>query len=413
MSDRVVNLLAALAALAVLVLLFMPRNEVHVSFPTTVETGPDGLYAMKTWLDESGIKTSSLRQGFQALKGTGNLLVISWPTEQPIGDDEFRHLRSWLNHGNQLVVLAAIDNLPAWSLPRERDIDKTLTALGVQQARKKGKATGRTKQRNVRSDLKQVSAMVAGRDVTYHPTLDTRLFYGIHAFTMPQPVIGRRLALNDPKASYLPLLERGNHVVLWFMSSARLDNGMFLFTSSSPFSNQLIGKRGHRQLLKNLLDLYLEPGSSVIFDDFHQGLSNVYDVHAFLSDPRFYATLLTLILLWLIYISFYAARFGPPNRHDDRAGTEAFLRRLGNFLARTARRDDINSQLLASFNNAWRRHHRLPQNGDSIVGLLTSTGVASADAVQELRALQEQIQRRKGQSPLVVQRRLTNIRGQL
>ena len=56
------------------------------------------------------------------------------------------------------------------------------------------------------------------------------------------------------------------------------------------------------RLLANLIAVTVAPRGTVIFDDEHQGLTAAYDPAKFYRDRRLYATIVTLALVWLVWV---------------------------------------------------------------------------------------------------------------
>ena len=78
---------------------------------------------------------------------------------------------------------------------------------------------------------------------------------------------------------------------------------VILAAAASPFSNAGMVWRGNARFLANVLAWSRSPRGAVIFDDAHQGLTAFYDAAAFFAGQRLHATLLWLVLLWLVFVS--------------------------------------------------------------------------------------------------------------
>ncbi|MCZ6657045.1 MAG: DUF4350 domain-containing protein, partial [Gammaproteobacteria bacterium] len=127
MNDRIVTALGALVALLfVFGLLYQPATEPPVSKPTSVEAGPNGYLALARWLDGQHVDVVSFRERmsnlFEAIVSpSGNLLITTMPHVLAIRPDELSDLKDWIGVGNTLVVMAALDDTPDWSLVIDAD----------------------------------------------------------------------------------------------------------------------------------------------------------------------------------------------------------------------------------------------------------------------------------------------------
>ena len=116
----------------------------------------------------------------------------------------------------------------------------------------------------------------------------------------------------------------------------------------SLFTNRALGLADNAALLANLIAVNVAPGGTVIFDDAHQGLSEVYDPSKFYQDRRLYLTLAVLITAWLVWVlgstrlRMPAARIAAPREVD-------LVRSTGGFLARVLRTPVAARRLMESF----------------------------------------------------------------
>jgi hypothetical protein len=71
---------------------------------------------------------------------------------------------------------------------------------------------------------------------------------------------------------------------------------------ASLFSDRALGLAGNARLLANLVSGAVGASGVVIFDDMHQGLSDIYDPARFYHDPRLYETLAVVVAVWLAWV---------------------------------------------------------------------------------------------------------------
>ena len=142
-----------------------------------------------------------------------------------------------------------------------------------------------------------------------------------------------------------------------------------------------------------------------IFDDFHHGLSNLYDTRALWADPRLWWSLLALLIFWLAYVAFFNARLGPASVAATVVSNAAFTERTSRLYARHTPTEQVNRALIATFNNAYRRRYRLSANGYSVLTHLRLNHRFSA----ELATLLEQLEQKLNVDPGITQRQLVRL----
>ena len=348
-KERALMLALAAGALALFYILFFPKppntaNE--IVRPLSSESRPEGYLAVWRWLGEQHRRTVSLRYRYDRLpalmaKPTGNLLLVTLPQWVPARSVELERLTDWVERGNTLLIMAAIDDTPPWSLDADPLLKEKLEQLtGMElETRPAGKA-----------NLK--SLLVDRLDIV--PRGGHPLLAGVRHITAASKLPVRGARLNGPEDSIpLELATRADtgEPTLWLM---RRGAGQIVLSSvSSPFSNGAVALTDNARALANIIAWCCGPGATVIFDDAHQGATAYYDGRAFFADPRLHHTLEWIVFLWLVLVlgalplravlrswqpldegayveasARYFANVVPPNEAAQRL-IESFLRRLG------------------------------------------------------------------------------------
>ena len=96
-----------------------PQNQ-FVSKPTSLDHGEAGLAGVYQWLTQQNVPTYSLTERYMGLidnpdiAENGNLLVTVLPHSTPMRHREGESLLTWLNQGNNILILAAYLDEPQW-----------------------------------------------------------------------------------------------------------------------------------------------------------------------------------------------------------------------------------------------------------------------------------------------------------
>lgn len=411
MKDRLVTLVGALASLALVVVLLSPREPPppRVSRPTSEDRGELGLAGLAQWLALNGVPTKSLRRRYSdldldpALAPAGNLLISSVPHGYAAHSLELAALLTWLDQGNRLLVLAAVDDRPDWAmLDGGQEGSPLLEALGfgfVPEVSIDGAddlaeslADGTTKEgllaaiegaREALEDLRR-------KPLTLHPAAADPLLAGVESVATRttavlvaaswqlEGVARRRLTrplLLDPTAG---------KAALWAVRSG--DAGVWISSYPDLFGNRTLGEADNARLLANLVGAALGPGGTVIFDDLHQGLSDLYDPEAFFADARLWNSLWFILAFWLLYVAGYSNRLAPPPKPESAMQASGLVEAMAGLFARRLSPAAVARGMLRHFFNEVRTRHRLPPTGKPCWDVLAADpGVPARD----LRDLQQ------------------------
>ncbi|HUL46361.1 MAG TPA: DUF4350 domain-containing protein [Steroidobacteraceae bacterium] len=378
MKERLITLACALGALLLFITLFVHvggAERPDVTLPTTVERGDNGLAAASTWLAGEHVPTRAVRARFDTALGaadltlSGNLLVVSLPVATPFGAGELQSLDKWLQAGNTLLVLAALEDRPDWTTGRigfDADL-ADLTGLGRETPRASAR-TAPPARRSARqaTDLSaavayasrrlgqsQRSTLVPNRAHVFLDGVATAVALSDYPRRAPASQAG---TLGLPQNGFMLCLARTRETgagALWVRPHA----GGTLIVSGfgSLFSNRALGLADNARLLANIVGASLGPGGTVLFDDEHQGLSDAYDPERFWRDPRLYATLGVLAALWLTWV-LGGTRLRVPVSRSAAPREAQLVRTTGMFLARALSAPAAARCMYAHFFRRLRRH---------------------------------------------------------
>jgi hypothetical protein len=169
------------------------------------------------------------------------------------------------------------------------------------------------------------------------------------------------------------------------------------------FGNAALGARNNARLLANIVGSSLGPDGRVIFDDMHQGLTEVYDPDAFFGDARLHATLWFIVGFWLIYVVGRSDRIAPLIARPEVPRAVDFVRAVGGLFARRLSGREVALGLLRHF-FAELRGVRAGAGGIDW-DLLARYPRVSRSEIDELRALHSGLA--QGRTPDLV--RLNNL----
>jgi hypothetical protein len=419
MKERLVTFGFALAALLLFYALFVPKPappENRPTLPLSSEAGADGYQAAWRWLQEQRIPVVALHDRYDRLttaelhlKPTGNVLLTTLPHKLPSRARESAQLDLWIQRGNTLLVMAALDDTPVWIVSEANPVPELsrLTRLKFD-AIEADRADGT--QRSVEEALKQISQ---GEDLTLEARGEHPLMQGVHSLhaVSPLPSSHWRASPMDRSALLqIAQLKRQGYPALWLR---RQGNGRIIVIAvASLFSNRLIGDQDNAQLLSNLVGWSAHDGGAVIFDDAHQGSVAYYDAKAFFADSRLHRSLGWILLLWFIFV-LGVQRLRSRARVWNPIDVTAFVAVSGEFFASTLPPAVAGQRLLQNFFNTIRRRLNLPQDGNPVWEWLAAQAGVAPNALAELRRLDARVQAGRRVDLLRLQNLLSQLQGHL
>jgi Domain of unknown function (DUF4350) len=423
-KERLVTLGLAVAALFLCYALFLPKPppENLSTRPLSTDSGAAGYQGAWRWLKAVGVPATSLRDRFDHLPGgtaqhaSGNVLITTLPHKLPVRPEEATRLDEWIDRGNTLVLAAALDDTPAWSLESEARIFKDLRRLtnlnlDDSETRQKEKESSKKeiKEKGAEKGAEKVSekgknsvsasdtlksalkALSEPRVLAIEPRGAHPLMNGVHALQVTSDLPALQwIATPMDRSGVLQVAQiagSGNGVI-WVR---RQGNGqIILLGAAGLFSNRDLGSADNAKLLANLIGWALEPGGAVIFDDAHQGAVDYYDAKAFFNDPRLHRTLWWLVFLWFVFV-LGIQRFRGRLPGNQPADVTALVGSSGDFFASTVTPPTAGARLLANFFNAIHRRLGTREDGSPAWEWLTSQAAVSRGEVSELQDLQARI----------------------
>ncbi|MGH8584521.1 MAG: DUF4350 domain-containing protein, partial [Gammaproteobacteria bacterium] len=370
-----------------------------------------GLLGLKRWLEQAGVPVRSLRQRYTALAGlaptAGHLLIAVTPQRFAARRRELVRLGAWLRAGNHILLLAALNDWPDWRLGLadrggldhgQRRLEQLL-GLSTKTVRPCAEDGGVSPFGAPRERSRHARPM--GR----HPVLD-----GVARVTLRAPIFDcplQELRVLKGRAA-IPVLEVEGHglPMLWMLrlGPARA----WAMSYSDAFGNYGLEEADNARLFANILSLSLAPGAAVVFDDFHQGLSTLYDPQAFFRDPRLHTSVAFLLGFWLLWVLGHGNRFGPARSRVQHAGAADWARAMGGLLARRLTPRAAAERLIEQFQAELRRRYGLSADAPAWQRLEQGFGI-DRQALAALRAERQALQ--ENQAPDLV--RLCNLLGRV
>ena len=342
----------------VFVLLVGPRepDATSESMPTTADSGKRGLRGLQSWMESSGIHVASLRSRYDRLQADvrladrGNLMILTLPQTLPARQLEINALKDWVESGNAVLVLDG--SIEVFARPRLRGGQPSglLAALGfnLEFADPEGDQPDDSEDDDAAQVQLDKDGQAAPRGLIprgRHPVLNavrevrvrTQSLYPL-ALTSKEKFRSSLVLLEDPLTE---------SPVFW---QVRIGEGIgWISGYADLFSNAALGGGDNARLLANIVAGSLGPDGRVIFDDMHQGLTEVYDPKAFFGDARLHVTLWFIVGFWLLYVIGRSNRIAPLVQRPELPRAVDFVRAVGGLYARRLSGREVALGLLRHF----------------------------------------------------------------
>ena len=278
------------------------------------------------------------------------MLITTLPQTEASQFDEVVALQQWVAEGNTLLILAALnDRLVGYE--GRGGIIEGIGAMADIDVSRQADPDGELKPADV--DVTEgTTALTDLVDETLAPTQ-----------TSPHPLtraIGELNVARDPLAPQWIVSPYGPEPLLPVFSGTdtgapafwhrSFGDGMILLSGrASLFANSHVGTADNGALFRNVLRLGLGPQGQVVFDDYHQGLSDLYDPAAFYADPRLGKTVLIVLFLWLCWAMFSNRRLTISGNAAGTVRGADYIRATGGFYARTLAEPVIARRMFSHF----------------------------------------------------------------
>jgi hypothetical protein len=383
MKERLVTLALALAALLCFYLLFFPKPSAQgeQTLPVSSESGVDGYLGAWRWLQAEHIPLASLRYRYDRLTaaelsvaGGGNVLITTLPQRLPYQLSEWQALERWIKDGNTLLVMAALDDTPQWSLGGSVDSRMTLQRISHLHF-------------SAAADTATLKQWPAPQPVGFVAQGQHPLLQGVHAVQAISELPASQWRAHSTDQSLPLAIARklgSTQSVMWLKTQGH--GQIIVCAFATPFSNRELDQADNALLLSNIIAWSRRERGRVIFDDAHQGLVDFYDAARFFGDPRLHRTLWWIVLLWLLFV------LGPQRMRRTADGWHAvdetaLIEASGRFFSVAVDAADARRELFSNFFNVLRRRLGLPDNGEPVWEWLDERAPLSAQQRRELHAL--------------------------
>lgn len=426
MKERLVTLGLAACALALFYVLFLPKPTPPrdtPAMPLSTETGPYGYQAVWRWLNAERIPVLTLRERYDRLnradalfKSTGNVLLTTLPHKLPERPLEAMELDSWVERGNTLIVMAAFDDTPLWTLGYHKLVEAVgrMTRLKFEVVEEQpSPKTSDSAAAPARSMSSVLNGLLQSQQSSIEPRGVHPLLEGVHSVRVVSELPASRWRASPMDRS--AVLEIGQIAgngdpAIWLRRQGK--GQVITFAVASIFSNQLIGEQDNGRLLSNLVAWSRGFDGAVIFDDAHQGSVSYYDAKAFFADPRLRRTIGWIVVLWLVFVlGVQPLRSGM--REWNPLDITAFIAMSGEFFASTLTPAATGARLFENFFDSIRRRLDLRQDGSPMWEWLSAQAGVSLGELSELRRLHQRIRAGRRVNLVRLQNLLSRVQGNL
>jgi hypothetical protein len=172
----------------------------------------------------------------------------------------------------------------------------------------------------------------------------------------------------------------------------------WVYLSAFPdlLSNGVLKQQDNARWFANLLAHTVADGAYVVFDDYHFGLSDLYDPQAFFTDRRLHNSLLFIGAFWLVYALGRSPRLAPVTKRTVKPASRDFIEATAGFFTRRIKPRTIAHELATRLLEDISVHTQL--KGDSLWNWLHDHPDVSE---RDIRSLQRASGRSAGTTQLI------------
>ncbi|MEM1186889.1 MAG: DUF4350 domain-containing protein [Pseudomonadota bacterium] len=352
MSDRWSTFLGALGSILLLAMLFyQPAVDLELSRPNSEDEGRHGYAVLYRWLDAENVPVKSLRQRLSAEtlgsgeEAVGNVLMLTLPTNVSFRSEEIDAVGRWLSKGNTLLLVAALNDTPNWLLATSsEDLFKALESLS-------GLTFGQ-----VRGDEEEFVTRGAFGETPFSNTVNPAhpLMFGVDelgGITDSVSSVWKARAQEDEDRlpPHLQLASDATYRSPSIWALRRGKGHVIVVGWASLLSNTMLHNRDNAKFLANLLAYHRSERGTLFIDDYHQGLSEVYDPDAFFSDSRLHTSIGFLVAFWFLYLLGISARLSPVEPVASVAHQSDLVHALSNLMTRKLTRTAAATTLIENW----------------------------------------------------------------
>ena len=424
MKDRIVALFGALAALYVFVVIFIHppgAGPVEQSHATSEDTGAIGLKSLYAWLEQSNVPVYQLRRRYDALDqpgklaATGNLLVVTLPQVTRARDKELEKLRAWVGRGNNLLLLLALSDYRHEPLAFSNyfTANRYLEPFGFQVYGKPFSKDEIVKQRASQKKKKSGKAEAKHRILSLKPIGATDITRGIKHIFAEGPKNyspSYKLASVPFNRASLTLLKNQQQGDPAFWEFRYENSRIWVSQFAYLFGNRELAHANNARLAANLVGASLTGNGKVIFDDMHQGSTELYDQAAFFHDSRLLNSVWFVFAFWLLYVVGHTNRIAPIVRPASKARVADFVTAMANLFARRLSRVASAKLLFSQFFDWVRLKYGMPTNGQPTWQLLERTERINKEDLAVLMKNYAEIQKNRKVNLVKLVNRMQKIR---
>lgn len=412
MRDTLITLAGALLSLFLLVSVMSPQTEQQtISRPNTEDAGKHGFKALYTWLLENNINTHSLRKPVtridqEALPATGNLMIVSLPLARAALDSEWSALNRWVRDGNAILVLASLYHMPHWSNShkwiREHEIRDAVASLTAEEFTLSRDVLEEEASEFSLADVQESIQGFKPQPYWLYPAIDHSLFSEVYELeSMHTPGIYQfEDEFDNLQASYWSIEsesarlalrviygEEQEQTAMWLLPIGK--GWVYLSAFPDLVSNSVLKHQENARWFANLLSNTVADGGYVVFNDYHFGLSDLYDPDAFFSDHRLHNTLLFIGAFWLVYALGRSPRLAPVRKQTIKPANRDFIEAMAGFFTRRIRSRTIARELATRLLDDISTRTQL--KGDSLWNWLHDHPDVSEHDIVRLQRASEQV----------------------